>query len=257
MKQGLKWNVIRCVWEHNGDDTLLYAVDFPGAFTRGASLEEAIAKMPREICAYRMWSEQIVEGEYEILEDDTVEIRMIQDKPCDLQVRDADSDVIFDEEREPLTQIQYEKLKALVLKSARDFHRLYASVPDKHASVLSVRKTFYGTVPLTAQEMYDHTKSVNEYYFGEIGVSADNEGTIYECRQRGFEALEKMAGFLDDSYDYVRNPVIEGSYGELWSLRKVLRRFLWHDRIHAKAMYRMAKRTFGPDDVQDVFGFEH
>ena len=36
---------IRCVWEHNGDDTLLYAVDFVGAYTRGESLEKAIAKI--------------------------------------------------------------------------------------------------------------------------------------------------------------------------------------------------------------------
>jgi len=239
---------IRCVWEHNGNDTLLYALDFPGAFTRGASLEEAIAKMPREICAYRMWSGQVVKEEHEIL-NDTMEICIIQDKPCDLQVCDADSDVIFDEEKEPLTKIQYEQLKALALKSARDFQRLYESVPDKHASVLSARKTFYGAVPLTAQEMYDHTKSVNEYYFGEIGISADNKETIYECRKRGFEALELTS-------DYLEGPVIEGSYGEFWSLRKVLRRFLWHDRIHAKAMYRMAKRTFGQDAVEDVFGFE-
>ena len=26
--------------------------------------------------------------------------------------------------------------------------------------------------------------------------------------------------------------------GELWTETKVLRRFLWHDRIHAKALYR-------------------
>ena len=103
-------------------------------------------------------------------------------------------------------------------------------------------------VPRTAQEMYEHTKNVNSYYFGEIGIDSDNEGTIYECRKRGFELLEKTEGFLD-------NPVFEGSYGEMWSLSKTMRRFLWHDRIHAKAMYRMAVKTFGRDCVENVFGF--
>lgn len=96
--------------------------------------------------------------------------------------------------------------------------------------------------------MYEHTKNVNSYYFGEIGIDSDNKGTIYECRKRGFELLEKTEGFLD-------NPVFEGSYGEMWSLRKMLRRFLWHDRIHAKAMYRMAVKTFGRDCVENVFWF--
>ena len=123
---------------------------------------------------------------------------------------------------------EYEALKTLVLKSARDFHALYASIPNKQESCLPQRKTFYGNVPRTTQEMYDHTKSVNTYYFAEIGIDADNEGTILECRERGFALLEQTTGFLD-------NPVLEGSYDELWSLRKVMRRFLWHDRIHAKA----------------------
>ncbi len=236
--------VIRCVWEHNGEDTLLYAVDFPGAFTRGRSLEEAVAKMPREILAYLCWADpQRVNGEM-----DDWQIAIMQDRPCDLRICDADSDVLFDMERQPLTTEEYENLKTLVLRSAMDFHRLYESIPDKDTSVLSSRQTFYGPVPVTARQMYEHTKNVNAYYFAEIDVDADNEGTIYECRKRGFEALERMAGYLD-------NVVIEGSYDELWSLRKVLRRFLWHDRIHARAMYRMAVKTFGKDAVEDVFYF--
>lgn len=35
---------IKCVWEHNGNDTLLYAVDYVGAYTRGESLDVAIEK---------------------------------------------------------------------------------------------------------------------------------------------------------------------------------------------------------------------
>ena len=96
--------------------------------------------------------------------------------------------------------------------------------------------------------MYEHTKNVNKYYFGEIGVEADNEGSILSCRTRGFDLLETHPGFLNNS-------VFAGSYGEEWSLRKLLRRFIWHDRIHAKAMYRMAVKTFGVDAVPNVFQF--
>ena len=97
--------------------------------------------------------------------------------------------------------------------------------------------------------MYEHTKNVNEYYFAEIDVDADNGGTIYECRKRGFEALEVKPDFL-------QNAVVAGSYGEDWSLRKVLRRFIWHDRIHARAMYRMAVKMFGTKNVENPFYFE-
>ena len=231
---------MRCVWEHNGSDTLLYSVDYVGAYTRGNSLEAAISKMEAEITAYSSWSGQDCVHQ--------AEIEIIQEKNSDLRIADADSDVLFDSERAPLLREEYEVLKALVLKSARDFYTLYSSIPNKNESCLSHRRTFYGDVPRTAQEMYDHTKNVNSYYFAEINIDVDNEGTIYDCRKRGFELLEQSTGFLD-------NAVVEGSYDELWSLRKVMRRFLWHDRIHAKAMYRMAVKTFGAYSTDNTFKF--
>lgn len=231
---------IRCAWEHNGDDTLLYAVNCPGAYARGASREQAVEKLPEELRSYLRWSGDAC--------PETFEIEVVQEKASALQIADADSDIIFDGERMPLAEEEYRRLKCLALKSAEDFHALYCSVPDKDMSCLPERRTFYGPVPRTAREMYEHTKNVNSYYFGEIGVDADNEGTIFQCRRRGFELLERRGGFLDA-------PAAVGSYDELWSVGKVLRRFLWHDRIHAKAMYRMAVKTFGRCAVKNPFFF--
>ena len=232
--------IVNCVWEHNGNDTLLYAIDFVGAYTRGESLEIAKAKLPQEIVAYLKWLGEDT--------SDNVEVVIVEEKGSDLAIKDADSDVLFESEKVPLTSDEYEKLKALALKSAKDFLALYESIPNKSATAIAERKTFYGQVPRTADEMYEHTKNVNEYYFAEISVDADNGGTIYECRRRGFEALEAKLDFL-------KNDVTEGSYGEDWSLRKVLRRFIWHDRIHARALYRMAVKVFGAENVANPFCF--
>lgn len=231
---------INCVWEHNGRDTLLYAVDFVGAYTRGETLEAAVRKMQAEICSYLKWC-----GKKAVTSMDIV---IIEEKVSELAICDADSDVLFESEKAPLTAEEYIKLKALALKSAQDFLALYDSVPDKNATAAPERKTFYGQVPRTANEMYEHTKNVNTYYFAEIAVDADHDGNIYECRKRGFEALES-------SPDFLQNTVRKGSYGEDWSLRKVLRRFIWHDRIHARAMYRMAIKVFGAESIVNPFYF--
>lgn len=231
---------IKCVWEHNGNDTLLYAKDYVGAFTRGETVESALQKMNSEIQSYSAWlGAQIQEASEPII---------VQEKNSELDIKDADSDVLFQCEEEPLTMEEYIELRNLALKSAADFLKLYEMIPDKNAGALPMRKTFYGEVPRTAEEMYLHTKNVNTYYFGEIGIKTDNNGTIYECRKRGFEELERTSDFL-------KGRLQEGSYGEMWSVRKVLRRFIWHDRIHAKAMWRMAKKTFEKADLEDVFFF--
>lgn len=231
---------MKCVWEHNGNDTLLYSVDYIGAYTRGPSLEAAAEKMNKEIHSYHLWTGQTCEP--------ITGIEIVQEKNCDLKIADADSDILFESEKAPLSLAEYEAMKALVLKSSKDFDRLYNSIPNKQESCLPQRQTFYGMVPRTAQEMYEHTKSVNAYYFAEIGIAADNEGTIHDCRERGFALLEQTQTFLD-------NAVVTGSYDELWSLRKVMRRFLWHDRIHAKAMYKMACQLCGKENIANPFMF--
>ena len=81
-----------------------------------------------------------------------------------------------------------------------------------------------------------------------IDKQKDNNGNIYECRKRGFEVLEIK-------FDFLCNTIVAGSYGEDWSLRKVMRRFIWHDRIHARAMYRMAVKVFGAENVANPFCF--
>ncbi len=231
--------VIRCVWEHNGADSLVWAENFPGAYARSADLQTALQKLPGDVRRLLRW-----QGE----DAPTVLLpQVVQEKTTGLTVRDADSDVLFEAERAPLIRQEYETLKKLALQSARDFLAVYEAVPDKDRSALPQRESFYGPVPRTAQEMYDHTKNVNGYYFGEIGVAAGNEGDIVNCRQRGFALLEQQPGYLE-------MPVRVGSYDEEWSLRKVCRRFIWHDRIHAKAMLRMAAVTFGAGIVPDPFG---
>ncbi len=234
--------IVKAVCEYNEKGCLVYAENFPGAFVRGRNYENAVAKFPKEIESWLDWAE----GEAKI--DSPIEIELVQEKKTELNVSDADSDIIFDSEREPLSKEEYQKLKILALRSAMDLERMYDSIPDKKMRIVPERDTFYGKIPSTAKEMYDHCMNITEYYFGEIGVFAENGPDILSCRQKGFEELEKQENFL-------QNKVFEGSYDEEWSLRKVLRRFIWHDRIHARAMYRRAYEAFWDSDIDNVFRF--
>ena len=232
--------VVRAVCEYNDEGCIVYAENFPGAFVRGRNYGNAAAKFQNEID----WAK----GEAEI--DSPLEIELVQEKKnIDLQICDADSDVIFDSEREPLTKEKYTELKILALRSAMDFERMYDSIPDKKMRIAPERETFYGKIPSTAEEMYNHCMNITEYYFGEIGISAKNGPDILSCRANGFAELEKQENFLE-------NKVFDGSYGEEWSLCKVLRRFIWHDRIHARAMYRRAYEAFWDSEIDNVFYFK-
>jgi len=234
--------LIKAIDEFNSEGHLIYAENYIGAFVRGKTQQEALKKFSNEIQQYAHWLRKAVPSAEEC------QISIVQEKSSSLQIDDADSDVIFDNEKQLLMRSEYLELKHLALKSAGDFLQLYNSIPDKLNTVLQPRKTFYGNVPITAKEMYEHTKNVNSYYFGEINISVTNEPDILSCREEGFEKLEHRTDFL-------LNTVYDGSFDEQWSLRKVCRRFIWHDRIHAKAMYKMAIKMCSEQNIMNPFCF--
>ena len=234
--------LIESVVEFNDEGYLIYSSNYIGAYVRGRTKAEALKKFDKEIYQYIRWAK----GK-KCSKQEQFAIRINQEKKSDLQICDADTDVLFESERAPLGREEYMELKALVIKSARDFKILYQSIPDKQSTSLKTRKTFYGEIPRTANEMYVHTNNMTNYYVGEIGVEVDNLPDILESRINALRCVETVPNYLN-------NPIYDGSYGEQWSLRKVLRRFIWHDRIHAKAMYRMAVCMWG-EIIQDPFFF--
>ncbi len=230
------------VVEYNDSGYLMYSESFPGAYTRGRKREEALSKFPSEIKRYCTWAD------IDYSETNFIESTIVQTKNSDLQISEADSDVIFLSEQTFLTEKEYEFIKIRVLKSASDFQMLYDSIPDKNYTFLQERTVFYGPIPRTSKEIYEHTNSVTNYYVGEIGVKISNLDKIYENRKHALEAIERTENLL-------QNKTFDGSYGERWSLKKVLRRFIWHDHIHGKSLYRMASKVWGEDKIENPFYF--
>lgn len=232
---------IRAAVEHNEMGYLIYAENLPGAFTRGRTREEALDKLPDEVKRYLLWATGAVP------EGMTADIRVVQEEKSSLDIHQADSEIIFDSEKTPLSEEEYRKMRDLAFKSARDFRMLYDSIPEPDRTSLPVRQCFYGHVPRTAREMYIHTNQVTGSYLDGL-VDIRNLQDIYDNRLAAFRQLEGVSGYLD-------NKVYEHPYGEPWSLKKALRRFLWHDRIHAKAMYHMARGIWG-ETIANPFHFD-
>ena len=96
--------------------------------------------------------------------------------------------------------------------------------------------------------MADHTNRTLSYYAAGLGISFENDGGLLENRKRLFRAIESTPNFLLPR-------VHEAADGEFWTLRKLMRRILWHDRIHAHALYRHAVTFWQKDRIANPFGF--
>ena len=104
------------------------------------------------------------------------------------------------------------------------------------------------TVPRTPREMYRHINDVTAYYAAAVGIGLENVPDLYLNRLQVLSELEALPDFLSDR-------VYTAPDGELWTMRKVIRRFLWHDRIHARAMWRTATSLWGRDEIPNPFFF--
>ena len=143
---------------------------------------------------------------------------------------------------------RYTSLKTLCLKSARDFELLFSSIPQKDRALLKSRRTLYGKVPVTAREMLAHVSDGQRAWASLFGIDLSEGQGLLADRKRLFAGLEAQPGYLD-------NRILAAPGGELWTLSKLLRRLLWHDAIHGRALYRKAITFWQKERIRNPFGF--
>ena len=234
---------IEVIAEYNDNGALLWADAYCGAYSRGKTVAEALEKFPKELSAYARWANGA--SMPDLSEADFVVTHAYR---SDLQIEDADSSILFPSERLPMDMTEYTQKKMLCLRSAQDFERLFASIPQKDRALRKSRRTFYGKIPCSAREMTEHTNRALSYYAQGIGLAFENAEGFSENRKRLFRAIEETPNFLLPR-------VNEAPDGELWTLRKLMRRIVWHDRIHAHALWRCAVSFWQKDRIANPFYF--
>lgn len=234
---------IEVIAEYNEKGAMLWADAYAGAYSRGETVAKALEKFPKALSSFAEWANGV--PLLNLAESDFVVTHAYR---TDLAVEDADGDVLFPSERLPMDMTEYTQKKQLCIRSAQDFEKLLASIPQKDRALRKSRRTFYGKLPCSAREMAEHTNKTLSYYAQGLGIPFENEGGLVENRKRLFRAIEATPNFLTPR-------IREASDGELWTLRKLMRRILWHDRIHAHALYRHAITFWQKDRIANPFCF--
>jgi predicted RNase H-like HicB family nuclease len=225
---------MRIIYETNGKGFLGWLVDLPGAYIRGSTIEEARSKIDREIMAYESWLGIKEESAEEYTES-------IQE--CKLHVEDADTDILFDTEL-----IDFEGLKdfehwcTLISASGTKADTIYKSCQYKdYVDPHMVRKTFYGNVYSTINGQFAHIIQVQNYYLAQIGTGIEIGNDLVSSRRDFVEKLKEK--YLKEGNRLYQNEE------EDWTTKKIVRRIIWHDRIHAKAIERIEQRRKAEKNV--------
>jgi hypothetical protein len=201
--------------------------ELPRAFVRGRTEEEALSKVDSEIISYLRW---IGITPRPLTYNSTV----TQRHQCSLIVQDADCEILLESDRESFEGEEFLELVKLVRYSGETFVTLYNQSQLKNwIDQTRIRKTFYGENPKTIQEMFDHVNGTQYYYLSRPQISFDR------CENDFMRRRESCLGKLEELYHKNGNSRMWEEDNEYWTLKKILRRFIWHDRIHGKAITRI------------------
>jgi len=221
--------VISIAFETNGKGYIGYIVELPGAFIRGKTEEEAISKVRREVNLYLKWLDKKQKTDYKI--------QVVQRHQSALAVEDADNEILLEADKETMGEEEFRNLLELVWYSEEAFLQLYHKIKSKDwVDESRIRKTFYGENPKTIQEIFDHVKGCQYYYLSRTKIP-------FEKKEENFIKIRKFClEKIEELYRVNNNSLIFEVENELWTINKILRRFIWHDRVHAKAMTRILEK---------------
>jgi hypothetical protein len=222
-------NTLSIAFETNGKGFIGFVVELPGAFIRGKTEGEALSKINVEVNSYLRWLGDSKAHNFEF--------QVIQRHSSNLMVEDADNEILLDADREYLDEKEFKELLNLVHYSGVSFFSLYeSSVFKDWIDESRIRKTFYGENPKTIREIFNHVNRTQYYYLSRVKLRFSEEETDFlKIREMCLLGFSKIFYESDNSLVYYIDR-------ESWTLRKVLRRFIWHDRIHGKAITKILEK---------------
>ncbi len=216
--------------ETNGRGFHGFIVELPGAYVRGVTEEEATLKATGEARSYLAWLGQ---------EPARIsKARTVQTHQCKLTIEDADCQILLTDDKSPMGEEEFQHLVELAKYSGLTFTKLYDSAELKDwVDEARVRKTFYGQSKKTVREIFDHVNRTQYYYISRTGIpfTKDEAESFLRVRDFSLNCLTSLFRQNGNSKIYTRD-------NEEWTLKKALRRFVWHDRIHGKAITRILEK---------------
>ncbi len=219
--------------ESNGKGVIGFIVDLPGGFVRGRTEVEALSKVTAEASRYLAWVG--LEGGKGKASSGRFQGFVVQRCSSSLAVEDADCLILLDADRLKMHPDEFRALSDLALYSGQTFESVYQGAVLKNwVDPAKVRSTFHGSCPNSIEATRSHVLKTQAYYLSRLGLPLQ-EGEFMMMRRLGLNLLRK-------EFEARNNKAPVEVDGELWTLKKVLRRFVWHDRIHAKALWRMMRK---------------
>lgn len=220
--------------------SMAHVLDLPGCFVRARSKDEALERLPQAMAAHISWlaSHGDTAGAREPIEVEVAE-EIVGVGPFD----PGDAAAIFSPERSRIDADEVERFSRIIDRSRAELLALVRELSDDvldrqaSASDFSIRR------------MLRHVGNAEEGYVSKLVEAEDlprewkedEKMPIFEFLEMERRTTSEILRNLDQSqrsHTFIRTKS-DGKTQEEWSARKVLRRFLEHEREHYAQILEM------------------
>ncbi|MBL8096709.1 MAG: type II toxin-antitoxin system HicB family antitoxin [Anaerolineales bacterium] len=210
--------------EHLDGRWYAHVAELPGAFSDGGTVDEATRGAAQAIANHLVWSEADVDHGPRPLATVTEIIRSWNYAP------DYEVNAFFATDRPPLTDEDVEGMRKLLYLARAELLDSFLGLTFDQLVQKPDPETW------SVVEVLRHISTAENWYLDRLGLAhepawemGDTLGRVLLVRQH---LLDVLPGLVGDER------VTEWN-GELWSPRKVVRRTLWHELLHARDIKRV------------------
>lgn len=219
--------------------TQIFVQELPGCYSRSPSLDEAVAKAPLKIREFLDWlkghGEDIGESDYEI-ETETSEI-VRGNWPVHL----GDSQALFKADLRPLEGEEIKRCIRFIRYAREDFMDLYSRAPKDAQEWKPDPST-----PRHIKRIAEHVADVDLFYLERLRARRFEDWPLGFLEASNELTIMRLSNLSEDEMNCAVSYHPPGGWTgttepEGWTARKVLRRFIWHDRLHTSTARKLLR----------------
>jgi len=216
-----------------------HIVELPGCFTRGESREAVLKSLPVAIKQYS----KFLERHGHQLEISSLEFDVVEEIHGISELGEAGGAVaLFASDKIPITKKELDFFLNLMQWNRQDLLALVQFLPEKIQNARPFPKKW------TIDETLHHIANAEEWYISRLGATLQNEyETLIKTPSSGLQKeiiFDHLATIRNGAIQILRKVFSQkrgGSFTraaytthprEVWTFRKVLRRFVEHEREH-------------------------
>lgn len=207
-----------------GDHWFAWVLDLPGCYSAGHTRAAAISNAGAAIAAYHQWIARH-RGEAPF-DDPYMDIHVTEVFQTTEPVPGVETRAFFEEDRMPLGEEEVASSLGLLAFTQADLVALCASMKAS-------------TLPEPVNTLLTHVAAEEWGYLDRLGLSfpeADLPGAPLDALEKIHTcAREALTARANDKRVVTKD-------GELWSLRKLIRRILWLERDRAQQITKLASQ---------------